>query len=139
MIGDYGDYNNPYASDRQAPPCPFKPGQTYRTRDGREARVYATDANQDWPIHGAIKKDVGWLPETWTAAGANTTAATHPDDLMPPTRAVTQWLNIYRHAGEVRKSFCASERAAQEEAALSRRNDCVMLLTAHPITWEEPV
>jgi hypothetical protein len=48
----------------------FQAGCTYRTRDGREARVYATDGAGDYPIHGATRwPREGWEEATWTAEG----------------------------------------------------------------------
>lgn len=44
----------------------------YRTRDGKEARVYATDAGGDYPIHGAVKDDDDtWNTKCWTEGGRN--------------------------------------------------------------------
>ena len=41
-----------------------------QTRDGRKARIYATDGGGVYPVHGALQ-DAGWvwLPHVWTSAG----------------------------------------------------------------------
>jgi hypothetical protein len=41
----------------------------YRTRDGREVRIYATDGCGEYSVHGAIKYDDGWRPSYWLAKG----------------------------------------------------------------------
>lgn len=46
-------------------------GKKYKTRDGRDVRIYAVDANKEFPIHGAIfDGDNGWQEEAWTADGS---------------------------------------------------------------------
>ena len=40
----------------------------YRTRDGREVRIYAVDGYRDYPIHGAIMDD-GWCVHYWSEKG----------------------------------------------------------------------
>lgn len=45
----------------------------YRTRDGREARIYALDGDRldQWPVHGAIKSPDGpWILASWRADGS---------------------------------------------------------------------
>ena len=38
----------------------------YRTRDGREVRIYATDGADPYPVHGAIKNSDGeWCGSAW--------------------------------------------------------------------------
>ena len=65
----------------------FKPGETYRTRDGREARVYAVDGGGSHPIHGAIKTDFGWESENWRENGSVYSSEPRGQaDLMPPKR-----------------------------------------------------
>jgi hypothetical protein len=44
----------------------------YRTRDGRDVRVYAVDAGGEWSVHGATlepEPPAEWLPESWTQGG----------------------------------------------------------------------
>jgi hypothetical protein len=43
--------------------------RTYTTRDGREARIYATDGSKIYSIHGAVMCDDGWDESTWTIYG----------------------------------------------------------------------
>jgi len=44
-------------------------GKYYKTRDGRKARIYATDGDGDYPICGAILDDNGWQPAIWDSKG----------------------------------------------------------------------
>lgn len=65
----------------------FKPGAEYRTRDGRRARVYATDGATGEEIHGAIYATIGWIAENWTRLGKYFGDGARSEsgyDLMPP-------------------------------------------------------
>jgi hypothetical protein len=46
------------------------PKKQYRTRDGREVRIYAVDGGGEFPVHGAIKKpgDI-WDSMCWGVNG----------------------------------------------------------------------
>ena len=74
----------------------FKPGETYKTRDGREARVYAVDGTSARPIHGAIYNGTHWSLNEWKADGRQRTAGENGRDLMPPKREL--WVNFYTPA-----------------------------------------
>jgi hypothetical protein len=67
--------------------------KTYRTRDGREVRIYATDGHETYPIHGAIM-DQGWCPHHWMPDGRG---AFERFDLIEVTPRIkrTVWLNVY--------------------------------------------
>lgn len=42
----------------------------YRTRDGREVRIYALDGGQEKSIiHGAVKEKGAWNATTWSKGG----------------------------------------------------------------------
>lgn len=43
--------------------------KSYRTRDGHEVRIYATDGNGRYPIHGAYLEGLIWWQECWRADG----------------------------------------------------------------------
>lgn len=44
-------------------------GKKYRTRDGREVRIYAVDGSGMYPVHGASNRPAGWCLERWTNTG----------------------------------------------------------------------
>jgi hypothetical protein len=68
--------------------------KTYKTRDGREVRIYATDGVLPYPIHGAIKTKEGWVRASWTPDGDE---GLRSDDLIEvrPRHKRTVWLNVY--------------------------------------------
>ena len=70
--------------------------KTYRTRDGREVRIYATDGGGDHPVHGSIKMNDGWRSCTWLSDGTVTCDA-QPCDLIEvkPRIKRTFWMNVY--------------------------------------------
>ena len=70
----------------------------YRTRDGREARIYATDHSGTFPIVGAIFTDAQWLATSWTSEG--TWSSAHSEgkaDLIEikPRIKRTVWVRVY--------------------------------------------
>ena len=75
--------------------------KTYRTRDGREVRIYATDGgHENCMTHGAAKNKRGyWEFTSWyTSTGKYLDdEADHPHDLIEvrPRHKRTVWLNVY--------------------------------------------
>ena len=69
----------------------------YRTRDGREVRIYATDGVGARPVHGAVKENDGWHRATWSSNGGFGGNMQFPDDLIEvrPRHKRTVWLNVY--------------------------------------------
>lgn len=53
-------------------------GKRYRTRAGKEVRIYATDGKGKHPVHGAVHdgepcysgQEIGWQQEAWFADGS---------------------------------------------------------------------
>ena len=56
--------------------------RTYTTRDGRAVRIYATDANEDFPVHGAVKTSEGWELKSWTSDGVWMTSPHNASNLI---------------------------------------------------------
>ena len=71
----------------------------YRTRDGREVRIYATDGAGIRPVHGAIKTDEGWVREDWCSDGGFGGNMRFSDDLIEvrPRHKRTVWLSVFHH------------------------------------------
>jgi hypothetical protein len=73
-------------------------GKTYQTRDGREARVYATDGGGEYPVQGAYR-DHGkiWLTATWTLVGELNDGGPHPLDLIEVKPKITReyWIQHF--------------------------------------------
>ena len=71
----------------------------YRTRDGREVRIYATDGIPPYEVHGSIKSTVsdGWISYAWSADGFH-----HRDAILSlievrPRHKRTVWLHVFKH------------------------------------------
>ena len=73
--------------------------KTYRTRDGREVRIYATDGADKYPVHGSIKYETGWELFTWQLDGMRTPRHEGGGDLIEvrPRHKRTVWLNVCEH------------------------------------------
>ena len=71
--------------------------RTYRTRDGREVRIYATDGRGEFQIHGAIKTDIGWSCSEWKLNGQSYVNRSGPNDLIEvrPRHKRTVWLTVW--------------------------------------------
>ena len=72
--------------------------KTYRTRDGREVRIYATDGGGRNPIHGSIKDEDGWIFQVWPKSGRYINEdEDYRIDLIEvrPRHKRTVWLNVY--------------------------------------------
>ena len=41
----------------------------YKTRDGRDVRIYATDGKYPLIVHGAVHLEEGWKTASWTNSG----------------------------------------------------------------------
>jgi len=71
----------------------------YRTRDGREVRIYATDGHGSYSVHGAVLNEEGWFPICWTEQGELSHVQLAHSALglieVRPRHKRTVWLNIY--------------------------------------------
>jgi len=79
----------------------------YRTRGGREVRLYATDGSGEWTVHGAIQGKKGqWYPHIWLSNGAHLSYCDHDNDLIEvrPRHKRTVWLHVFKNG-----SVCATE------------------------------
>jgi hypothetical protein len=90
----------------------------YRTRDGREVRIYATDGWGIYPVHGAVKVEDGWIPYTWKEVGVE--GVSNARDLIEvrPRHKRTVWVNMYG-TGIVGET-CSSKEHADLAAACYR-------------------
>ena len=83
--------------------------KTYRTRDGREVRIYATDGISPAEIHGSVKSQYsdGWHPYVWQADGRH--HRDHVLDLIEvrPRHKRTVWLHVFKNS-----TVCATEEPA---------------------------
>jgi len=93
----------------------------YRTRDGREVRIYAVDGGGKQPIHGSVKDEDGsWNPISWCSGGTQWGERIKNDyDLIEvkPRIQQTFWLNIYKYetqhqTKEIADEYCHDDRIA---------------------------
>lgn len=71
----------------------FEAGKTYKTRDGRDFLVYATDGTHPYPIRGAIKHgNNSWISATRTRYGTTCEGETSGSDIVlgPPSQCTTR-------------------------------------------------
>jgi len=76
----------------------------YRTRDGREVRIYATDGAQFGTcIHGAVLDNGWWGSVTWGSDGSKYSWREDDLDLIEvrPRHKQTVWLNVYGRTDDV--------------------------------------
>ena len=78
----------------------------YRTRDGREVRIYATDGWSASPVHGAIKVEGEWRFSCWSAGGIHHTDRAYDLIEVRPRHKRTVWLHVFTNS-----TVCATEEA----------------------------
>ena len=80
----------------------------YRTRDGHEVRIYATDAGgPKKTVHGAVKEKDGWYMLAWSKNGVVSNIDRNLDLIeVRPRHKRTVWLHVW-NGGTV----CATEEA----------------------------
>ena len=68
----------------------------YRTRDGREVRIYAADGGGMHPVHGAVLMNDGWRSATWETDGRISFQNQTVDLIeVKPRIKQTKWVNVY--------------------------------------------
>lgn len=86
----------------------------YKTRDGREVRIYATDG-ANGKVHGAIKSSIdgAWYQHEWFENGllVRVDSSINAADLIEvrPRHKRTVWLNVY--ATEIHFAYDTKEEA----------------------------
>jgi hypothetical protein len=96
-------------------------GKEYKTRDGREVVILATNGRGKYPIIGQIlNKNGEWELHTWTADGfAYSNCSLSLGDLIEvnPVLVVDGWLNTYK---DIMPVFHLTRRSADEQASPGR-------------------
>jgi hypothetical protein len=71
--------------------------KNYRTRDGREVRIYATDGGGPWKIAGGIKTGSEWTHATWLEGGVQSFGYQSHLDLIEVRPRIKRevWVNVY--------------------------------------------
>ena len=97
----------------------------YRTRDGREVRIYATDGVGTHTVHGAIKTEQGWRSQLWRDDGYFVPYATDNDLIEVRPRIKREvWVNVYRNGVDDELWFT---KEVADQQALTSRIACVRL------------
>ena len=96
--------------------------KTYRTRDGREVRIYAVDGGGHRPVHGAIREGREWVTYTWLHDGV---AGLHCNSLIEVRPRIKRdvWVNVYSMC----QTIWPSEEAAND-CCTDNRIACVKLV-----------
>ena len=94
--------------------------RTYRTRDGREVRIYATDGGgRKKPVQGAVKEKDGWYMLAWSKNGIVSNIDRNLDLIeVRPRHKRTVWVNVY--GSGVVPEACSSKERADLAAACGR-------------------
>lgn len=66
----------------------------YKTRDGREVRIYATDGGGHKPIHGAIREGESWVAYAWLYDGVAALDCNSLIEVKPRIKREV-WVNVY--------------------------------------------
>jgi hypothetical protein len=102
------------------------PKKQYRTRDGREVRIYAVDGGDEFCVHGAIyRPSLGaWEPRQWPATGH--LGGMSASDLIEVRPRIQRevWVNVYP---ELKCGAYVSKETA-DSCAAPRRIACVKLV-----------
>jgi hypothetical protein len=104
------------------------PKKQYRTRDGREVRIYAVDGGGAKPVHGAIRNNELWDFHCWSSLGywALVSGAETPLDLIEVKPRIKRdvWVNVY---DDFQILTCHHDQGAANWHARQNRIACVKL------------
>jgi hypothetical protein len=103
-------------------------GKQYKTRDGREVRIYAVDGAEMLTVHGAIKlDDAGWELVAWRSDGRIGSWQETDSDLIEVKPRIQRevWANVYKNPNIGDILFPSKEEA--NNCKLYDRIACVKL------------
>jgi len=108
----------------------------YQTRAGRKVRVYATDGDGPYPVHGAEWVGEGWTTSKWTQDGGYCSGAITRRDLIEVREKLTVsgHVNIYRINGDA--TLLQSELHRTKEDAIYARRNSPDAIACRPVTIE---
>jgi hypothetical protein len=88
----------------------------YRTRDGREVRIYAVDGGGVHLVHGAVKNPEGWAMCSWMQRGSEMPLEGSCDLIeVKPRIKRTVWVNVYEdHTYGPYSTKCNADRLAND-------------------------
>lgn len=73
----------------------------YKTRDGKEVKIYSVEGNYKDRVHGAIMEDGKWLFARWTKDGGYSDDYVSELDLVEvkERKKFERWINVYVFGG----------------------------------------
>ena len=96
--------------------------KVYKTRDGREVRIYATDGGGPQPVHGAVSGLNFWSTATWSKNGSYKLVYGQENDWdiieVRPRHKRTVLVNVYPDDWDVYTA--ASKEDADENSSYDR-------------------
>jgi hypothetical protein len=96
----------------------------YRTLDGKEVRIYATDGAGQHPIHGAVLSYGAWIITKWTKQGTYHVGTPSDLDLIEKPRIQRRvWLNVYPENGLIISWH--TRRGLADRSACADRIACI--------------
>lgn len=96
----------------------------YRTRDGREVRIYAVDGGEPRPVHGAFKDHDGWVVSHWPQDGIQYFEGPHNLVEVKPRIQRTVWLHIFNSGNIVASDGPAFCNITHRVACVKVEIDC---------------
>ena len=104
------------------------PSKTYRTRGGREVRIYATDGGGICPVHGAVKDGDIWVAYSWLPNGKIYGHTAQWDALIEVRPRIKRevWLNVYDNDDVIWAR--SSKEAADQAWSVGHRIACVRVV-----------
>ena len=104
------------------------PKKQYRTRDGREVRIYAVDGGDEFCVHGAILIDGIWCQRSWPISGIIGSKCKSDVDLIEVKPRIQRevWANVYKNPNIGDILFLSKEEA--DNCKLYDRIACVKLV-----------
>ena len=91
----------------------------YRTRDGREVRIYATDGGGHKPIHGAIREGENWIAYIWLYDGVAALDCNSLIEVRPRIKREV-WINVYPKESGMNTHAHDCKKAANDYARPNR-------------------
>ena len=77
----------------------------HTTRDGREARIYATDGGGVYPVLGAVKINGEWRVHQWDINGFWHVESESCADLINVPETVERWVNVYPFGANIHETL----------------------------------
>lgn len=104
------------------------PKKQYRTRDGREVRIYAVDHREPVSVVGAVLSDGEWMSVSWFPTGECYKMCETLSDLIEVKPRIKRevWVNVY--PGENTHWVMHLTKESADRQSMPNRIACVKLV-----------